>query len=327
MIVDLLFAESTVGLKRDWHYQRAAINPFGLFHTCSALHNSKLLKHVAWKSVTLKVAPYTIRSPRSTRSRFFMPLEEAALVRTVVLDSEVPVIVKEETDNLASYFPSLTKFIFLHGAQRGVSWIGSDLKLKEAFHACVAAETGIQVCPLELIYKSFRQDSAFGEVWGHDHFFEKDFIAVFDFFPRLVRADWTCGCRAPVDSQDDCQYMQNMSLETHHAYFHLSLIFIHASHEDFSLWQSKMSTSRIGLSWPDRRGWTRFLAVETLPLETHEHNARYLEREVVFRLYSRSRSSDRSGNSRADSLVSKTQTNALCDMKAENGALRYRTRR
>lgn len=65
--------------------------------------------------------------------------------------------------------------------------------------------------------------------------------------------------------------MQNMSLETHHAYFHLSLIFIHASHEDFSLWQSKMSTSRIGLSWPDRRGWTRFLAVETLPLETHEH--------------------------------------------------------
>lgn len=231
MIVELLFAESRVRLRWDSPYLESAINPFDLFHTCSTLHNDKLLKQIAWKNVTLKVAPDAISS-LTLGAPFFMPLEEAAWVRTVVLNSSV--LSKEERDNLASYFPSLAKFILLLGALCPVFWGPSDSKLKAAFRASVAAKTGIQVCPPELTYWHIRRRDGFftiGELWGLDHFSARGFIAVVDFFPCSSTQTWQCGCRVPMRPHQALRN-QNVAHKHHWAQFHLSLIFVHPSHEN-----------------------------------------------------------------------------------------------
>jgi hypothetical protein len=62
---------------------------------------------------------------------------------------------------------------------------------------------------------------------------------------------------------------------------HLTFIFIHASHEEFSLWQSKMSTSsvRMCMGWHRPYGGVPFLISPTSPLETKEHVPQISEEE------------------------------------------------
>jgi hypothetical protein len=295
MIVELLFAESTVRRKWESSHPRSVFNPFALFRTCSMLHNDKLLRQVAWRNTTLEIAPYAI-SKRTRRAPPFMSSEDAAMVRTVVLD--FPIVLKEELDNVAHLFPSLTKFVLLPGTNYTVSFSQNDSKMEAAFRACLASKTGIQVCPLELTHNHLSRASVLTDtirdVWSFDHFSERGFIAVVDFFPCSLTARRTCGCLGPIDIHHQHRSRLHQTLR---ASFHLSLTFLHTSHEDFSLWQSEMSTSSVGMLVKRHRdfGWVYFSNIPSSPPEIKEHAAQMsgeesgvqavLQKQIVKPLY------------------------------------------